>query len=115
MSWGSTAYTPIVIRNTPPFGFHETQTPPDFTVCNQNPWITGELMKRAIQDKLKQQKTQKTQKTQNMHQTKPREQRVNEKCMREPFSNISTLPYMEIVLIIIMVTIAIQLICPKML
>lgn len=53
MSWGSTAFTPIVTRNVPPFGFHEVITPPDFKVCNQNPWGTGERMKREIQDKLK--------------------------------------------------------------
>ena len=53
MSWGSTAFTPIVTRNQPPFGFHETINPPDFKVCNQNPWGTGERMKREIQDALK--------------------------------------------------------------
>lgn len=53
MSWGSTAFTPIVTRNEPPFGFHEAINPPDFKVCNQNPWGTGERMKREIQDALK--------------------------------------------------------------
>ena len=53
MSWGSTAFTPIVMRNTPPHGFHEVINPPDFKVCNQNPWGTGERMKREIQDALK--------------------------------------------------------------
>jgi len=53
MSWGSTAFTPIVTRNEPPFGFHETINPPDFKVCNENPWATGERMKREIQDSLK--------------------------------------------------------------
>lgn len=53
MSWGATAFTPIVTRNEPPFGFHEVQNPPDFPVCNENPWGTGDRMKAAIQDKLK--------------------------------------------------------------
>lgn len=53
MSWGSTAFTPIVMRNQPPFGFHEVINPPDFKVCNQNPWGTGDRLKREIQDKLK--------------------------------------------------------------
>jgi hypothetical protein len=53
MSWGSTAFTPIVTRNEPPFGFHEAINPPDFKVCNQNPWGTGERVKREIQDALK--------------------------------------------------------------
>lgn len=53
MSWGSTAFTPIVTRNVPPFGFHEVINPPDFKVCNQNPWGTGDRMKQEIQDTLK--------------------------------------------------------------
>ena len=53
MSWGSTAFTPIVTRNVPPFGFHEVINPPDFKICNQNPWGTGERMKREIQDAMK--------------------------------------------------------------
>lgn len=53
MSWGSTAFTPIVTRNIPPFGFHEVINPPDFKVCNQNPWGTGERMKHEIQEALK--------------------------------------------------------------
>lgn len=53
MSWGSTAFTPIVTRNIPPFGFHEVINPPDFKVCNQNPWNTGKRMKREIQDAFK--------------------------------------------------------------
>lgn len=53
MSWGSTAFTPIVTRNQPPFGFHEVINPPDFKVCNQNPWGSGDRMKRELQDALK--------------------------------------------------------------
>lgn len=53
MSWGATAFTPIVTHNVPPFGFHEAINPPDFKVCNENPWGTGERMKREIQDALK--------------------------------------------------------------
>lgn len=53
MSWGATAYTPIVTYNSPPFGFHEVINPTDFKTCNENPWISGERMKREIQDALK--------------------------------------------------------------
>ncbi len=53
MSWGATAYTPIITYNNPPFGFHEVINPPDFKTCNENPWISGEKMKREIQDALK--------------------------------------------------------------
>lgn len=59
MSWGATSFTPIVTRNQPPFGFHEVITPPDFKVCNQNPWGTAERMKREIQDALKLQEYRK--------------------------------------------------------
>lgn len=53
MSWGATAFTPIITYNSPPFGFHEVINPPDFKVCNENPWVSGERMKRDIQDTLK--------------------------------------------------------------
>lgn len=65
MSWGSTAFTPIVTRNEPPFGFHEVITPPDFKVNNQNPWTTGDRVKREIQDKLKMQEYRKKLNTTN--------------------------------------------------
>ena len=61
MSWGATAYTPIIVYNNPPFGFHEVINPPDFKVCNENPWITGErniyqmnknLRKQEIENRL---------------------------------------------------------------
>lgn len=53
MSWGATAYTPIITYNSPPFGFHEVADLPDFKVCNEDPWETGERMKRDIQNALK--------------------------------------------------------------
>lgn len=53
MSWGATSFTPIVTRNEPPFGFHEVQNPPDFKVCNQNPWGTGDRVKAEIQERLR--------------------------------------------------------------
>ena len=53
MSWGATAYTPIITYNEPPFGFSEQPNPTDFPTCNQNPWSTGQRVKRDIQDKLK--------------------------------------------------------------
>ena len=53
MSWGATAYTPIRTYNTPPFGFHEVITPPDFKVCNENPWSSADNMKDAIHQKLR--------------------------------------------------------------
>lgn len=53
MSWGATAYTPIATYNEPPFGFHEVINPPDFKVCNENPWISGERVVREIQNALK--------------------------------------------------------------
>lgn len=53
MSWGATAYTPIITYNSPPFGFHEVINPPDFKVCNENPWLSGERVVREIQTALK--------------------------------------------------------------
>lgn len=52
MSWGATAFTPIITRNEPPFGFAELPTMPDFKTCNENPWQTGERVKSEIQEKL---------------------------------------------------------------
>jgi len=48
MSWGSTGFTPIVTYNQPPFGFHEVQNPPDFPVCNSNPYIATDYLKDNI-------------------------------------------------------------------
>lgn len=52
MSWGATAYTPIVTENVPPFGFAENPNPPDFKTCNVNPWATGDQLREDIQSKL---------------------------------------------------------------
>lgn len=52
MSWGATAYTPIITRNEPPFGFAENPNPPDFKTCNTNPWASGDMNKEEIQQKL---------------------------------------------------------------
>ena len=48
MSWGSTGFTPIVTYNQPPFGFHEVITPPDYQRCNENPWISTDLLKEEL-------------------------------------------------------------------
>jgi hypothetical protein len=50
MSWGSTSYTPIVTRNEPPFGFAESQNPPDFPVSVINPYIATDYLKQRIED-----------------------------------------------------------------
>lgn len=59
MSWGATAYTPIITYNEPPFGFAEQPNPTDFPTCNQNPWSTAQRMKRDIQDGLKEQENRR--------------------------------------------------------
>lgn len=48
MALASTAFTPIVTRNEPPFGFHEVQTPTDFKRCNENPYIGTEQLKASL-------------------------------------------------------------------
>ena len=53
MSWGATGYTPIRVFNEPPFGFDEVINPPDFPVCNENPWGTGDRIKSEIQERLR--------------------------------------------------------------
>lgn len=50
MSWGSTAFTPIVSRNEPPFGFHETQNPPDYPVSDWNPYVASDYLKESVAD-----------------------------------------------------------------
>jgi hypothetical protein len=48
MSWGATAYTPIIAYNEPPFGFAETITPPDFKTNNADPWSSTEELKADL-------------------------------------------------------------------
>ena len=55
MSWGATAYTPIITYNSPPFGFHEIQNPPDFPRCFANPWRSASVAKNCLQTRLKKQ------------------------------------------------------------
>lgn len=50
MSWGSTAYTPIVTRNQPPFGFAEVINPPDFPTCASDPYIATAYLKAELDD-----------------------------------------------------------------
>lgn len=52
MSWGATAFTPIVTYNQPPFGFAETITPPDFPTCQSDPYIATDLLKEALNKKF---------------------------------------------------------------
>ncbi len=48
MSWGATAFTPIVTRNEPPFGFAETITPPDFPTNPSEPYSATEALKADL-------------------------------------------------------------------
>ena len=50
MSWGATAFTPIITYNTPPFGFHERTQSSDFSTCPENPWSGSENLKEAINE-----------------------------------------------------------------
>jgi len=50
MSWGSTAFTPIVTRNEPPFGFAEAPNPPDFPVSDWNPYVASDYLKNRVAD-----------------------------------------------------------------
>lgn len=50
MSWGSTAFTPIITHNTPPFGFHERQNPSDFATCPDDPYVGAENLKEDIKE-----------------------------------------------------------------
>ncbi len=65
MSWGATAFTPMITYNQPPFGFAEKQTVPDFPTCNVNPWSTAERVRRDIQDGLKVQEDRRRLNTQD--------------------------------------------------
>ena len=52
MTWGATAYTPIVTYNQPPFGFHEITNPPNYARCNKNPYLGTELLKAHLRDRF---------------------------------------------------------------
>jgi hypothetical protein len=52
MSWGSTAFTPIVTRNEPPFGFAEAPNPPDFPVSDWNPYVASDYLKDRVESCL---------------------------------------------------------------
>ena len=52
MSWGATAFTPIVTYNAPPFGFHEQINPTDYDRCNKDPYVGTELLKDNLQNKF---------------------------------------------------------------
>ena len=49
MSWGATAFTPMISYNTPPFGFAERIQPSDFATCPENPWVAAENLKQDMQ------------------------------------------------------------------
>jgi len=53
MSWGATAYTPIVTYNEPPFGFHEVITPTDYKRCNEDPYIGSEQLKEELNERFR--------------------------------------------------------------
>jgi hypothetical protein len=50
MSWGSTAFTPIITYNTPPFGFEERPNPSDFPTCPEDPYSGSENLKDRIKE-----------------------------------------------------------------
>ena len=50
MSWGATAFTPIVTYNTPPFGFAERPNPSDFPTCPEDPYSGAENIKERIKE-----------------------------------------------------------------
>lgn len=47
MSWGATAFTPLITYNHPPFGFTERQNPSDYPTCPENPYSATENIKEA--------------------------------------------------------------------
>lgn len=53
MSWGATAFTPIVTYNQPPFGFHEVITPTDYKRCNEDPYIGTEQLKAELNERFR--------------------------------------------------------------
>lgn len=50
MSWGATAFTPIITYNTPPFGFAERPNPSDFPTCPEDPYAGAENIKERIKE-----------------------------------------------------------------
>ena len=50
MSWGSTAFTPIITYNAPPFGFEEKPNPSDFPTCPDDPYVGTENLKNKIKE-----------------------------------------------------------------
>jgi hypothetical protein len=66
MSWGATAYTPIIAYNEPPFGFAETITPPDFKTNNVDPWSSTDELKADLNARFVQlEKARKAEKFEN--------------------------------------------------
>ena len=53
MSWGATAFTPIITYNTPPFGFEERPNPSDFGTCPEDPYSGSENLKEDIKHLFK--------------------------------------------------------------
>jgi hypothetical protein len=50
MSWGATAFSPIVTYNTPPFGFAERPNLSDFPTCPEDPYSGAENIKDKIKE-----------------------------------------------------------------
>lgn len=48
MSWGATAFTPIISYNNPPFGFAERPNNSDFPTCPEDPWSGTDNLKDSI-------------------------------------------------------------------
>jgi hypothetical protein len=57
MSWGATAFTPIIMYNEPPFGYDEGQNPPDFPRCISNPYKNDFILKDQLDRLFKQRET----------------------------------------------------------
>ena len=120
MSWGATAYTPIVTNNEPPFGFHEVPNPSDFPTCNQNPWGTADRLKDKIHTALKQQEYER-QVNSSIHQDDYQRgydydydilsKQSNLKCGRENFlGNFGFVPKQKMILCIAIIVIIIYFI-----
>lgn len=67
MSWGATAFTPIVTYNQPPFGFHDIQNPHDFTTCPENPYTGTYRLQRKLDKKLSQREQGQSEQSQSEH------------------------------------------------
>jgi hypothetical protein len=53
MSWGATAFTPIITYNHPPFGFEERPNPSDYPTCPENPYVGAENIKQFVKKMTK--------------------------------------------------------------